>query len=676
MASETAREAFRRQLAAMRAEFARQLGERLRELEELLRRLEREAWADDVLHTFHRRVHSLTGAAATFGLAGVSEAARGLEGILREAVEGTRKRGAGTLAELASRLRRVGEAAAEVPLEPVRVPEPDRVVAEAELVLLLETDAEAAQELTAQLAYFSYRVERVAGVDEIVAAAERERVVAVLADLDAVVDGDAPRPGWPDALHGVPLVCLASHDDMAARLAAARAGAAGFLTRPVDLVSLVSRLDAIVHRADGEPFRVLVVEDDTALAAHVAAVLANAGIVVQVAPDPLAVLPALADFRPELVLMDLYMPTCSGLELAAVIRQLDDYLAVPIVYLSVEQDIRRQMAAIQRGGDDFLTKPIDPAHLVEALSARLGRLRRLRALMARDSLTGLYSHTHIKEHLRAEVLRARRHGLPVSFAMIDLDRFKEVNDLHGHLAGDEVLRSLARLLRQRLRKTDIIGRYGGEEFAVVLPEADAAAATRVLDGIREAFAGLVHRFGGAPVALTLSAGVATYPQFSDDVALVAAADRALYEAKRAGRDRVVAARPPAADTAVLVVDDEPGVTRLLESILAPTGVRVLVAHNGLAALELAVRERPAYVISDVVLPGLDGFELCRRIKGDAALAGIPVALMTVADSGEKLREGASAFGADLFLDKPLAEDAVLAAASRLAALAARPRQPD
>jgi diguanylate cyclase (GGDEF)-like protein len=260
--------------------------------------------------------------------------------------------------------------------------------------------------------------------------------------------------------------------------------------------------------------------------------------------------------------------------------------------------------------------------------------------------------------------------------MIDLDRFKEVNDLHGHLAGDEVLRSLARLLRQRLRKTDIIGRYGGEEFAVVLPEADAAAATRVLDGIREAFAGLVHRFGGAPVALTLSAGVATYPQFSDDVALVAAADRALYEAKRAGRDRVVAARPPAADTAVLVVDDEPGVTRLLESILAPTGVRVLVAHNGLAALELAVRERPAYVISDVLLPGLDGFELCRRIKGDAALAGIPVALMTVADSGAKLREGASAFGADLFLDKPLAEDAVLAAASRLAALAARPRQPD
>ncbi|MBI4916711.1 MAG: response regulator [Acidobacteria bacterium] len=676
MASETAREAFRRQLAAMGAEFVRQLGDRLRELEELLHRLEREAWADDALHTFHRRVHSLTGAAATFGIAEVSEAARGLEGILREAVEGTRKRGAGTLAELASHLRRVGEAAAGVRVEPARAPEPERAAAEADLVLLLDGDAETTKELTAQLAYFSYRVERVAGVDEIVAAARRERVVAVLADLDAVVDGDAPRPGWPDALHGVPLVCLASHGDMTARLAAARAGAAGFLTRPVDLVSLVSRLDAIVHRADGEAFRVLVVEDDASLAAHYAGVLASAGIVVQVAPDPLAVLPALADFRPELILMDLYMPTCSGLELAAVIRQLDDYLAVPIVYLSVEQDIRRQMAAIQRGGDDFLTKPIDPAHLVEAVSARLRRFRRLRAMMSRDSLTGLYSHTHIKESLRAEVLRARRHGLPVAFAMIDLDRFKKVNDAHGHLAGDEVLRSVARLLRQRLRKTDLIGRYGGEEFAIVLPEADAAAATRVLDGIREAFAGLVHRFGGAPVALTLSAGVATYPQFADDVALVAAADRALYEAKRAGRDRVVAARPPAADTTVLVVDGEPGVTRLLESILAPTGVRVLVAHNGLAALELVVRERPAYVISDVVLPGLDGFELCRRIKGDAALAGIPVALMTVAKSGEKLREGASAFGADVFLDKPLAEDAVLAAASRLAALAARPHQPD
>ena len=114
MATETPREAFRRQLAAMREEYARQLGERLRELRELLGRLERESWADDTLQTLHRRAHSLSGSAATFGLAAVSDAARGLEGILREAVEGTRKRGTATVAELASRLRWLNEAAATV----------------------------------------------------------------------------------------------------------------------------------------------------------------------------------------------------------------------------------------------------------------------------------------------------------------------------------------------------------------------------------------------------------------------------------------------------------------------------------------------------------------------------------------------------------------------------------
>jgi diguanylate cyclase (GGDEF)-like protein len=192
------------------------------------------------------------------------------------------------------------------------------------------------------------------------------------------------------------------------------------------------------------------------------------------------------------------------------------------------------------GGDDFLVKPIRRDHLVSALCARLRRARDLRSLMERDSLTRVLNHTNIKQQLDLELARAKRHGLPLAYAMIDVDRFKQVNDAHGHRAGDRVLQALARLLQQRLRKSDIVGRYGGEEFAVVMPGATADAGARVVDEIRAAFAHVRHRTGAAGFTASFSAGVAAFPDRPDAVALHDAADRALYAAKAAGRNRVEA----------------------------------------------------------------------------------------------------------------------------------------
>ncbi|MBR7784473.1 GGDEF domain-containing protein, partial [Undibacterium luofuense] len=124
---------------------------------------------------------------------------------------------------------------------------------------------------------------------------------------------------------------------------------------------------------------------------------------------------------------------------------------------------------------------------VSSLSTRAERYRSLRALIMRDGLTGLLNHTAIKEQLEAEVLQAHRNGAPLALAMIDLDNFKKINDSYGHATGDQVLRTLARILRQRLRRTDIVGRYGGEEFAVIFPDTTASTARRVLDKVRQAF---------------------------------------------------------------------------------------------------------------------------------------------------------------------------------------------
>jgi diguanylate cyclase (GGDEF)-like protein len=155
----------------------------------------------------------------------------------------------------------------------------------------------------------------------------------------------------------------------------------------------------------------------------------------------------------------------------------------------------------------------------------------------RDSLTGLYNHTHILQLLDDARARALRTEQPLSFAMLDIDFFKKVNDTYGHPVGDRVIKSLAMFLKQRLRKSDYIGRYGGEEFAVVLPDTDAATALKVLDEIRQRFAEILHPAQPQDLSCTFSCGIAELRGSEDGRTLSKNADQALYSAKHAGRNR-------------------------------------------------------------------------------------------------------------------------------------------
>ena len=198
----------------------------------------------------------------------------------------------------------------------------------------------------------------------------------------------------------------------------------------------------------------------------------------------------------------------------------------------------KQLDAMSEGGDDFLTKPIKPRHLIATVRNRAARARSLKARMVRDSLTGLYNHTHTLQLLEDASYRARREGQPLAFAMLDIDHFKKVNDSYGHPMGDRVIKSLALFLKQRLRKTDHIGRYGGEEFAVVLPDTDSVAAHKVLEEIRQRFAEIRYPAKPADLACTFSCGIAQLGADEDATVLARRADEALYRAKHGGRNRV------------------------------------------------------------------------------------------------------------------------------------------
>lgn len=178
--------------------------------------------------------------------------------------------------------------------------------------------------------------------------------------------------------------------------------------------------------------------------------------------------------------------------------------------------------------------------------AVVSRAQRLLKLATIDPLTSLCNRGYVDDRLAIEMSRARRHHQPLSVAMIDVDRFKLFNDTHGHAAGDLVLRTIADVLRSSLRQSDTIGRYGGEEFVVILPETSLANAERKIESLRRAIANdlipLATR--NEVVSVTISAGLAGFPDNgTDEAVLLATADERLFQAKREGRNRVVAAPP-------------------------------------------------------------------------------------------------------------------------------------
>lgn len=337
----------------------------------------------------------------------------------------------------------------------------------------------------------------------------------------------------------VPVIFISSCADFDLRLQAVRAGAEAYFVKPLNTASLIDKLDSLTSGMTVEPFRILVIDDDAELSAYYSLMLTQAGMITEVANDLVKIVSHISEFNPDLILMDMYMPVCNGIELSKVIRQMDSFVSIPIVFLSSEMNIKKQLTAMGTGGDDFLTKPIKPDHLISSISQRAERMRIIRSFMNCDSLTGLLNHTKIKEQLDIAVEKARRRNGKLCFAMIDIDRFKSVNDTYGHPTGDRVIKSLSNLLRQRLRRTDVIGRYGGEEFAVILEDTEADSALIILDEIRANFSGIKHQSDGREFYSTFSCGIAAFPRCPDEHFLASIADKALYEAKGSGRNRVI-----------------------------------------------------------------------------------------------------------------------------------------
>ncbi len=540
---------FAAQLSALRKHYARQIEGILDELVSRVSGHEAGCVHREMLVELHADLHKLAGSGGTFGFSELSRQARLLEVTAKAWLDDS------IVPELVQweawktdllRLRRALEVPDVKEEATASMPKPE---SESEQespirVVLIEDDKAAGAELSKGLSQFGYEVTHYTNFAEaevtILADPPDVLVADIILSRQVSVEGtDATTLLYNRLGYLLPTIFITSRADFSARLSAAKAGGSACLIKPVDIPVLARCITMLQQERELEPYRVLIVDDDEGLAEHYRLTLMSAGMLAEKVCRPKEVLTALQKFHPDILLIDLYMPECTGAQLARAIRYEEAWLSTPIIYLSAEDDLDEQVKALDiGGGDDFLTKPIVDQKLVAVVRTRAARARKVEELMSKDSLTGLLKHSSIKERIEQEFDRARRSGKIMSMAMVDMDYFKRVNDTWGHPMGDQVIKTLAHLLRQRLRRQDSIGRYGGEEFAVVLPECNAADAMKLLDDVRLRFGDIRFIHKGQSFTVTLSAGVADSEQCADAQGLLAAADAALYVAKNGGRDQV------------------------------------------------------------------------------------------------------------------------------------------
>lgn len=268
-----------------------------------------------------------------------------------------------------------------------------------------------------------------------------------------------------------------------------------------------------------------------------------------------------------------------------------------------------------------------------------------------DSVTGLASHTAFQRSVVGEFKRFQRGGSPFTLALIDIDRFSAYNQQYGYVAGDRLLGQTGELISSRIRSHDLVARYGPDTFSVLFCGSDAASAChgarRIQDAVLAAFNGSV----------ALSTGLATCPADAvDREALLRLAEDALREAKKRGGNQIFHWEPPqpavvASQGRILVVDDSPRNLKLMQALLVSQGFEVITAESGLEALGAVAESEIDLVLLDVMMPVMNGFEVCRRLKASESTRLIPVVLVTALDDAESMLKGIEA-GAEDFLTKP------------------------
>ncbi|WP_304608720.1 response regulator [Hyalangium versicolor] len=536
------------ELAAATADYARHMKRRLASLTESVAKAR--AGSAEAVEAVYYDSHKMHGSAGSFGFLAVGEAAGRLEAKVRPAREGVPvdwesiEAALGELAEcIAEAIAPPGStegAGAQRGNSPV-APMP----ASAEgVVLVVDDDPVWLNEVAKMAEDQEVEVVLAHGLEE---ALERVREQWLDGALLHVHLG-GPQGGFEAAARlrsegssqGLPLAFFGHEGDFAHRVAAAHAGGSLYLPKPFTAADLTGAVERLVTARRPERARVLVLVDDEATWRALRQAVVGLHVELVWMEDPFRLLDALAEHRPDLLLLDVDVPGPSGFDLCRLVRSTPAWQQLPVLLLTAQLGQEFRATAFESGADDYVTKPVLREELIARVLSRLERARLARERSERDALTGLLLRRPLLEALRARLAESQRQQRPLAVCFLDVDHFKRVNDTHGHLAGDQVLSRLGRLLATRFRREDLRGRWGGEEFLVVLTGETAASAREILSRTAAELAQIPFESErGEPFHVTFSAGIAEAPKDGGDAeTLLRVVDARLYRAKDNGRNRI------------------------------------------------------------------------------------------------------------------------------------------
>jgi diguanylate cyclase (GGDEF)-like protein len=289
--------------------------------------------------------------------------------------------------------------------------------------------------------------------------------------------------------------------------------------------------------------KILVVDDDAFSANLIDGCLRSAGFMSSFCTDSQRAMETICSELPDLIILDVMMPVIDGFELCRRVRAHPAMHLTPIIFVTRRGDVEQRVAGLEAGGNDYIAKPFEPQELVARVRSHLQRLAALRDMAVRDGLTRCYNHKYFKTRLKQELDRCGRYKTSLVLGILDVDHFKRINDVHGHQTGDAVLANLGSLILASVRSTDVVARYGGDEFGLLFVEAGADEARLITLRMLERIAAhsattRASEETGAAVPITVSVGVAHLSPGDTMESLIHHADVALYEAKANGRNQV------------------------------------------------------------------------------------------------------------------------------------------
>lgn len=419
-----------------------------------------------------------------------------------------------------------------------------------------------------------------------------------------------------------------------------------------------------------------IIDDDVSMLILLKEALEEQGWMVMTNTDPEQAVSLYYDLQPDCLIIDIDLPEKDGFQILENIQLHNHKQFIPKVILSTENNRQTRIRAYEMGADDFIGKPVDMEEFIVRINRQLERKQIFDQSVLIDELTKVYNRRFLFDLLERHLKDLERTSSVFSVALLDLDYFKNINDSYGHLTGDKVLESFAAFLKGSIRSTDIVFRYGGEEFVILLPSTNGEEAIEVIERTLEQFKKIDFVEQGKTFNLSFSAGVYMVGNPAEgSLDILKMADQALYEAKEKGRSRVEGANVSEQSVNnilnVSVIDDDTIIRTLLVRILqnidtGKVSLNVQAFENGekFFESERLGEKGKHFLILDGVMPVMDGIEVLDKVKNNHQSSRVHVLMLTGRKSEYDIAR-ALKIGADDYVTKPFSITELQARIQRL-----------